>query len=88
MEGQIKQTAEMTKIKTWSKTISDENSSKTVRVEQVENGYIISVDTEGKEKDGNWKYSSKKYISGTNPFSEGSELPDMTGTLDEFLKDM
>lgn len=88
METKIKATKEMTKIKTWSKSISDENGSKTVRVEQVENGYIISIDTDGKDKDGNWKYESKRYISGTNPFSEGTELPDMSGTLDEFLKDM
>lgn len=78
----------MTKIKTWSKTISDENGSKTVRVEQVENGYIISIDTDGKDKKGEWKYERKRYISGTNPFSEGAELPNMSGSLDEFLKDM
>lgn len=78
----------MSKVKTWSKTVSDEKGSKTVRVEQVENGYLICIDTEGKDKDGNWKYDSKKYISGSNPFSEGSELPDMSGSLDEFLKDM
>lgn len=79
----------MSKMKTWSKTVSDEKGSKTVRVEQVENGYIICVDTDGKDKNGEWKYESTKYISSTNPFSEdGGSLPSMSGTLDEFLKDM
>lgn len=84
----------MDKVKTWSKTTSDENGSKTLRVEQVENGYIISIDTDDKDKNGDWKYESKKYISRVNPFikeeniEDESAVIDIAGSFGEFLKSM
>lgn len=77
-------------MKSWSKTTSGPDGSKTVRVEQVENGFIISIDKDAKNKDGDWKYECKKYIATTNPF-EDSDLPDggeANASIGDFLKDM
>ena len=57
----------------WSKRTETNGNSKELRVDQVENGFVISLSTETEtEKDG-WKYETRKYISTKNPFVDEPE---------------
>lgn len=67
---------------TYSKTISKGNSSTTVRVEEVENGFITTI-TKDKEVDGNLDYSTKQYISKNNPIKNMDEFD----KIDDDIKD-
>ncbi len=51
------------------KTITKNGMTKSVRVEEVENGFVIKITKEGETKEG-WKYECKTYISQTNPLEE------------------
>jgi hypothetical protein len=75
-----KEKSAMNETKTWSKRIQVGNMTKEVAVEQIENGFVVSLITEGEEKDGGWKYECKKYISTKNPFEglKKEEEPDMS----------
>lgn len=55
-------------------SITENGITKEVRVEKVENGYIVQVSKSGDTKDG-WKHSSKKWISATNPLEKKSSDP-------------
>lgn len=73
------------KKKTWSKSVERDGLTETIRVEQVENGFIISKEKYGHDlkstsKD---KYISenKKYISTKNPLDN-----DVDGDFEDALK--
>jgi len=55
--------------KKWSKSIEKDGTTKSVSVEQCENGFIICISEWG-DKDGHWKDDNKKYISTTNPLGD------------------
>lgn len=57
------------------KSIEKNGMRKTVRAEEVENGWLITIDKEG-EMDGEYKYECKKYISKRNPFDEKEDKED------------
>lgn len=69
--------------KRWEKSIEEDGNRETVVVEQVENGYIKTISTEGKNADGEWEYNTKKYISETNPMEELS----LADKLAKFMKE-
>lgn len=74
----------------WSKSIRKGNSSKTVEVDQVENGYVISIRTEGKDEDGNYKYECKRFISEKNPLENETPVKsgkDIKSVLSGFFND-
>lgn len=50
------------------KSITKDGMTKSYRIEEVENGYVIKITKEGETKDG-WKYECKTFISQTNPLS-------------------
>lgn len=53
--------------KTWSQTVRRGDNSKTINVEELDNGgYLVTVDLNGKDKKGEWTYITKKYYSETN----------------------
>ena len=57
-------------METIEKTIKKDGISKTLHVEKVENGYIITISKYGrneKEKDSEYIDECKKFISETNP---------------------
>lgn len=63
-----------------------DGSRKTVSVEQVENGYVITIDTytpssNSGEKYIDSKYECKKYISKTNPFKKEESEMDLASVL-------
>lgn len=53
-----------------SKSIKKDNVDKSVDVQEVENGFIITIDKSWKDKKDQYQYETKKYISTTNPFEE------------------
>ena len=56
----------------------NDKSTKSIRVEQIENGYLIITDHEYRDDNGEWKYECKKTFSEENPFDtdEAKELAD------------
>lgn len=56
------------KTESWEKTIREGNMTKCIRVEKVENGYIISFNEYGRINDkAEYTDTNKKWISKTNP---------------------
>lgn len=74
-----------------SKSIKKDDVNKTVNVEEVENGFIIIVNKDWRDKKDGYQYESKKYISTTNPFAEkevkGSKENSIAQSLENFLYD-
>jgi len=58
----------------WSKSIDKGDDHKSIRVEQVENGYIITHERDYKDSKGKYQYETKKYISKTNPVEKDSDF--------------
>jgi hypothetical protein len=55
----------------WSKSIDKDGTHKSIRVEQVENGYVLTISKSTEDK-----YETKTYISKTNPFEKQEEEED------------
>ena len=69
-----------------SKTVDyKDGSSKTVRIRQVENGWIICIDKRFKEGE-EWKYEEKEYISRKNPVEDEEEETNEEDVISEVLK--
>jgi hypothetical protein len=58
-------------VRTTSKKFED-GSSEEVRVEQVEGGYIKTVCTRKKDKDGCWQYEEEKSVHTEDPMKDNS----------------
>lgn len=55
--------------KVWSKEIrTPDGITKTLRVEEIENGFLITLSKFGEGKDGDWTDAHKKVFSKENPF--------------------
>jgi len=69
-----------------TKKLEKDGVSKTVRVEQVDNGFIVTVEKNWRDKKDGYQYEEKKYISKTNPFenNEGKESS-LSDSLETFL---
>lgn len=65
----IRTTNEGKERKTWRKSVEKDGVTKSVSVDECENGFIISICEYG-ETNGIYKDSSKKYISTKNPLDE------------------
>lgn len=72
-----------------SKKISKDNINKSVNVEEIENGFIITVEKNWHDAKDNYKYETKKYISKMNPFDSNErkegEKNDLGDSLESFL---
>jgi len=74
------------KVKTWSQRTKVGDNSKNVDVEELDNGgFLITLSTEGRDKNGNWNYKSNKYFSKTNPLDED---PNKDETLESIMKEL
>lgn len=77
------------KKKTWAKTSKVGDYTKELRVEEIENGYLICLDEYGEV---NGKYTSKyrKYYSKENPLSEDDMVMDngVEEAISAFLDNM
>lgn len=84
MEKEISKTKNSNEKKSWSKTIEKNGITETVKVEEVENGFLITKSKWGRDIDSKSpdKYidECKKYISNVNP------ILDEEDELDKALK--
>jgi len=70
----------------WSKNVTNEDgSSVRTRVESLKKGFLVTVDTEGKDSEGNYQYNTEKEFSETNPFEEDTEEKELS-LLDSLAK--
>ena len=69
----MEMSSEKKKYKSWSKSVTKDEVTKTVRVEQCENGFYICISEYG-EKDGKYYDDNKKYISSKNPLEGEVEV--------------
>jgi hypothetical protein len=88
--------AESTK-KTFQLSKEIDGVNKIVRGEEVENGWIITIEKEWKERVkssssdalvSDYKHESKKYISKDNPFEKNKEKNEMLDMLNSITKSM
>lgn len=54
-------------------TKGEDGCEKTYRIKEIENGFIITVSSEGKNKKGEHEYITKEYFVETNPIAKESE---------------
>jgi hypothetical protein len=66
--NELKSTSEYKPIVSLEKTIKKGKITKRICVDQVENGFIISISKWGNDESGNYVDECKKFISATNPF--------------------
>ena len=71
---------EKKKYKTWSKSVTMDDMTKTIEVREVENGFIIKKCMYG-HMEGSDEYidEKKEYISTTNPMEEKEEKEEKEG---------
>jgi hypothetical protein len=63
------------KYKKWTKEVRDGDSTKRVEVEEVSNGFIITIEKYG-DVDGKYESECTKKISATNPFEKKPDEDD------------
>ena len=75
--------------KSWSKSSSSNDWTKELRVEEIENGFLVCLDEYG-EKNGKYTSNYKKYFSKENPLSEDDiELDNgLDSAIESFIKGM
>ena len=47
----------------------------TYKIEAIENGFLVNISKEGKDKKGAWQYETKRYYTKENPIQK--EAPNM-----------
>lgn len=68
----------------YEKTIRNNEGSKTLRVEEVENGFIVEITKESHGEE--YKYECKKYITSSNPMvNEVESSKDMLSEIEHLL---
>jgi hypothetical protein len=72
-----------------SKRVEKNGVSKTVRVDEVDNGFIVTVEKSWKDKKNGYQYEEKRYITKDNPFENPKEVGNspMAESLEKFLED-
>jgi hypothetical protein len=70
--------------KSWSKREENEDgSSKEVRVEEVDGGFIKIVSKRFKDDEGNWQYKDTKSVHTENPLEEKSMAEKLESSRNE-----
>lgn len=89
MENILSSSNDSKKYKSWSKSSRSDEWTKEIKVEEIENGYLVCLDQYG-EKDGEYKSEYKKYFSKENPLSDSDLETDngLEGAIDDFIKNM
>ena len=72
-----------------SKRVEKNGTSKTVRVDEIENGFIVTVEKSWRDKKNGYQYEEKRYITKDNPFENPKEVGNspMAESLEKFLED-
>jgi hypothetical protein len=68
----------------YTKAIEKNDGIKTLRIEEVENGFVVEITKESHGE--NYDYSCKKYITSTNPLGENvKESSSMLNEIEHLL---
>lgn len=67
----------------WSRRVEENGMSRSVRVEEIDNGFIIEMNESGC-KDGKYFDKTKKYYSKENPLANMS--PDIDDNIEDSIK--
>ena len=71
----------------WTKRVVNGDTTKSLEVKKVANGYIICLNECGTDKDGKWYSKDKEFIAKENPLED--EDDDSFGDqIDDLLDDM
>lgn len=75
--------------KTWSKKTSKNDFTRELRVEEIENGFLVCLETYG-QKNGKYTSDYKKYYSKDNPLSDDDLMMDngLDSAITKFLEEM
>ena len=75
--------------KTWSKSSRNNGWTKEIRVEEIENGFLVCLDEYG-ERGGKYESSYKKYYAKENPLSDDDLKMDdgLEDAIDNFVNNM
>ena len=71
MAKKLKNTSSMEdgKYRAWSKSSRNDDWTKEIRVDEIENGFLVSLEEYG-QKGGDYKHKCRKYFTKENPLSE------------------
>lgn len=77
------------KNRTWSKSTRKDGFTKELRVEEIENGFLVCLDTYG-EKNGKYTSDYRKYYAKENPLSDDDLTMDngLDSAITTFLDSM
>lgn len=75
--------------KKWSKSVSKNDFTKEIRVEEIENGFLVTTSEYGKKSGKEWIDDTKKYYSEENPLSENDidKGENIETVIEDFLKE-
>lgn len=75
--------------KSWVKRIEKNGYTKSIRVEEIENGFLVCMEEYG-DKNGKYFNIEKKYYSKDNPLADDDMVMDggISDAIDSFLKSM
>lgn len=75
--------------KSWEKSERSGNTHKSMRVEEIENGFVITIDSSSHGKE--YKYECKKWYSETNPLEKeqpiNKEKSSLLDAIEQFNKE-
>jgi len=90
MENKVKASpASKKQYKTWVKSSRNNEWTKEIRVEEIENGFLVCLDEYGERK-GKYESIYKKYFAKENPLSEDDLKLDegLDKAIDNFVNNM
>ena len=75
--------------KSWVKRIEKNGYTKSIRVEEIQNGFLVCMEEYG-EKNGKYYNEEKKYFAKENPLADDDMVMDagIDDAIDTFLKSM
>lgn len=83
--NKISEISKKKETKRWSKSVKLNEVTKSVDVEELANdGYLVRLTTEGKNKKGDWEWKEDKYFSKDNPLAdevEDSSITELVSSL-------
>ena len=74
---------EIKRPRVWSRRVEESGMSRSVRVEEIDNGFIVEMNESG-SKDGKYFDKTKKYYSKENPLANMS--PDIDDNIEDSIK--
>lgn len=66
VSGRLKNTEEKITKQSYTK----DGITRSITVREVENGFVINIEEEGKDSKNNWNWATQTWISKTNPLDE------------------